>query len=107
MATVKVTVTMTEEQLEAIREIVREGRSSSVSGFVQNAVRVSLSDVAAWDSMLDEAFEEAGGPMTEEERVWAETVLAGGAPEHDPPERKPVDRTGDASSSSPARSSAA
>jgi Arc/MetJ-type ribon-helix-helix transcriptional regulator len=75
MATKKVTITLDEGQLERIRGLVEAGTASSVSGFVQHAVGVSLEDVAVWREMLDEALEQTGGPLTAEERAWAEEVL--------------------------------
>jgi Arc/MetJ-type ribon-helix-helix transcriptional regulator len=79
MATRKVTVTLDEHQLEAMRELVATGKASSVSGFVQHAVAVSLADVAGWGVMLGLALEQTGGPLTAEERAWADAML-GAAP---------------------------
>lgn len=45
MATRKVTITLEEEQLHAIRRLVETRTAKSVSAFVQHAVGVSLSDV--------------------------------------------------------------
>ncbi|HEY9351199.1 MAG TPA: hypothetical protein VIP75_10935 [Acidothermales bacterium] len=78
MATRKVTVTLHESDLARIREIVASGAASSVSGFVQHAVRISLDDVAGWAMMLAQALEETGGPITEAERAWADDVLRAG-----------------------------
>jgi hypothetical protein len=64
-----------EEQVLLIRNLVRAGRAASVSGFVQNAVGVALDDVAGWGAMLAQALDDAGGPMSAEERAWAETAL--------------------------------
>ena len=75
MATKKVTVTLEEDQLSAIRALVSSGAASSVSGFVQHAVRISLNDTVEFDAMLDEMLAETGGPMTDEEREWADEVL--------------------------------
>ncbi len=75
MATVKVTITLEEEQMEEIRRLVEAGKADSVSGFVQHAVDVSLGDVAGWKQMLDTALERTGGPMTPVERAWVEGVL--------------------------------
>lgn len=75
MATVKVTITIPEDQLEAIRELVDAGQARSVSGFVQHAIGVSLDDVAGWQQMLDEALAETGGPLTDDERRWADEAL--------------------------------
>lgn len=78
MATRKVTVTIEEDQLEAIRSLVRSGSASSVSGFVQDAVSTVLDDVAGWGALLAEALRDTGGPLTDEERAWADEILSGG-----------------------------
>lgn len=75
MATRKVTVTLEESQLGKIRQLVEAGTAASVSGFVQHAVAVALDDVAGWGAMLAEALRETGGPLTDEERAWADELL--------------------------------
>ncbi|MGH3056431.1 MAG: ribbon-helix-helix domain-containing protein [Gaiellaceae bacterium] len=75
MATTKVTITLDDEQLHAIRELVRSRKAQSISGFVKHAVGVSLSDVAGWGVLLGLALEETGGPLTAKERAWADTIL--------------------------------
>ena len=75
MATAKLTITLQQEQLDAIRGLVATGQADSVSGFVQHAVAVSLADVAGWGVMLGLALEQTGGPLTSKERAWADSVL--------------------------------
>ena len=75
MATRKVTITLDQAQLARIHALVQAGSAASVSGFVQHAVTVALGDVAGWGAMLAEALRETGGPLTEEERAWADGVL--------------------------------
>lgn len=75
MATRKVTVTLEEQQLDRIRALVDAGGASSVSGFVQHAVAVAIDDVAGWGALLAEALRESGGPLTDEERSWADGLL--------------------------------
>lgn len=75
MATRKVTVTLEESQLDQIRKLVAAGTASSVSGFVQHAVAVAIDDVAGWGALLAEALRETGGPLTDEERAWADDLL--------------------------------
>lgn len=75
MATRKVTVTLEDAQLNAIRKLVDAGSASSVSGFVQHAVSVALDDVAGWGALLAEALRETGGPLTDDERAWADELL--------------------------------
>ena len=75
MATKKITVTLDEVQVDAIRGLVDAGAATSVSGFVQHAVAVALDDIAGWGAMLAAALTESGGPLTREERAWADKVL--------------------------------
>jgi Arc/MetJ-type ribon-helix-helix transcriptional regulator len=75
MASKKVTITLDDEQLEQVRRLVGAGQAGSVSGFVQHAVAVALDDVAGWGAMLAEALAETGGPMSAEERAWADEAL--------------------------------
>jgi len=75
MATRKVTVTLEDAQLDAIRKLADAESAPSVSGFVQHAVSVSLDDVAGWGALLAEARRETGGPLTDEERAWADELL--------------------------------
>lgn len=78
MATRKVTVTLAEEQLDRVRALVEAGKAPSVSGFVQHAVGVALDDVAGWGAMLAEALRDSGGPLSADERAWADETLGGG-----------------------------
>jgi len=75
MATRKVTVTLDEVQLVQIRRLVDGGAAQSVSGFVQHAVAVALDDVAGWGAMLAGALRDTGGPLSDDERVWADEQL--------------------------------
>lgn len=75
MATKKVTVTLDEAQLDQIRSLVQAGTVPSVSGFVRHAVAVALDDVAGWGVVLAEALRQTGGPLSDDERVWADEVL--------------------------------
>ena len=75
MATTKVTITLEDEQLAAIRTLVANGKAESTSGFVKHAVGVSLSDIAGWGAMLGLALAETGGPLTQKERTWADSIL--------------------------------
>ena len=76
MATRKVTVTLDATQLDQIRTLVEARTAPSVSAFVQHAVAVALDDVAGWGALLAEALRETGGPLTDEERAWADDLLA-------------------------------
>ena len=75
MATKKVTVTIDEAQLDRIRQLVDGGSAASVSGFVQHAVGVALDDIAGWGAILAEALRATGGPLSKDERAWADQAL--------------------------------
>lgn len=75
MATRKVTVTLDEGQLDQIRNLVETGSAPSVSRFVQHAVAVALDDVAGWGVLLAEALRDTGGPLSDDERAWADELL--------------------------------
>ena len=76
MATIKITVTLQEAQLEEIRALVASGQAANVSAFVQHAVRVALYDAAGWREMLSDALQQTGGPLTKKERAWADALLS-------------------------------
>jgi hypothetical protein len=38
-------------------------------------VAVALDDVAGWGAMLAEALRQTGGPLSDDERAWADDVL--------------------------------
>ncbi len=76
MATTKITITVDNDQLQEIRELVTQGKASSVSAFVKHAVGVALHDVAGWKEMLEGALRETGGPLTKKERAWADALLS-------------------------------
>jgi Arc/MetJ-type ribon-helix-helix transcriptional regulator len=76
MASKKVTITLDETQLDRIRALVEAGTAPSISGFVQHAVGVTLDDVAGWGALLAQALRETGGPLSDDERAWADEVLA-------------------------------
>ena len=75
MATRKVTVTLDEAQLERVRSLVAAGTAPNVSAFVQQAVATALDDVAGWGALLADALRQTGGPLTDEERAWADQLL--------------------------------
>ena len=75
MATKKITITLEVAQLDRIRELVEAGKASSVSGFVQHAVGVSLDDVAGWGALLAQALQDTGGPLSRDEKAWADEML--------------------------------
>lgn len=76
MATAKLTITLEDRQLEEIRALVFAGQAASVSGFVKHAVGVALFDAAGWRELLKDALQQTGGPLTNQERRWADALLS-------------------------------
>ena len=75
MTNAKISVTLSPDQLKEVRALVKAGRSPNVSAFIQHAVKVALWDAAEWRRMLDEALVKTGGPLTDKERAWADSIL--------------------------------
>lgn len=75
MATTKVTITLDDEQLAAVRRLVSSGHTLSVSGFLKHAVTLALNDVAGWQTMLEEGLKQTGGALSKREIAWADRVL--------------------------------
>ena len=76
MATIKITITLEDEQLKEVRSLIAAGLSPSVSAFVKHAVGVALHDLGGWREMLEDALRRTGGPLTQKERVWADAILS-------------------------------
>jgi Arc/MetJ-type ribon-helix-helix transcriptional regulator len=86
MATTKITITLPDDQIHSIRELVAAQKAGSVSAFVKHAVAVALFDAAGWREMLNDALRQTGGSPTNEERKWADALLR---PRERRPGRKP------------------
>lgn len=76
MATVKITITLPDRQLEEIRMRVAAQNSPSVSGFIQQAVQKSLENAAEFRVIVEEALKKTGGPLKPKERAWARKMLS-------------------------------
>ena len=76
MATQKITVTLGGDQVKEIRALVAARQAANVSAFVQHAVGVALHDAAGWKEMLEGALQQTGGPLTKNERAWADALLS-------------------------------
>ena len=80
IATRKLTITLPEDQLTQVREIVNAGITSSVSAFVPHALGVALFDAAGWQEMLETTLLRTGGPLKQKERAWADALLSPKSP---------------------------
>lgn len=63
----KVAVTMDRHVLDAVKAKVAAGEATSVSAYVEDAVRESLSAEEQWQAMYAEVMDATGGPPTREE----------------------------------------
>ena len=75
MATTKITITLPDGQLDEIRRRVAAKESASISGYIQQAVRKSIENAAAFREMVSQSLIETGGPVTAKERSWARNAL--------------------------------
>ncbi len=74
--TTKITITLDDNQLGKVRELVAARQAANVSAFVKHAVGVALSDAEGWQAMLEDGLRQTGGPLTKKERVWADALLS-------------------------------
>lgn len=75
MTKAKVTVTMDKKLLGKVKRAVDEGKAASVSAYVEQAVRQWILEEETTGDFLDEMLESSGGPLTDEERAWADRLL--------------------------------
>jgi hypothetical protein len=66
MATTKITATLPAGP---------SGAAPTVSAFVQRAVEMALQDASGWRATLDDAMQQTGGPLTDKERAWVDSLL--------------------------------
>ena len=71
----RITITLPDDRIHSIRELVAAGKADSVSAFVRHAVPVGLFDAAARRAMLNDALRQTGGPLTKEQGKWADALL--------------------------------
>lgn len=74
MTRAKIAVSLPAELVAAARKAVRSGRAESVSGYVEAALAAQVANDSV-DEWIAQMLEESGGPMTDEERAWADSVL--------------------------------
>jgi Arc/MetJ-type ribon-helix-helix transcriptional regulator len=70
----KIAVSLPSRAAETARLAVKQGRASSVSAYIADAID-EKSKRESLDDLLDQWLEESGGPMTPAERRWADRKL--------------------------------
>jgi hypothetical protein len=76
MAISKITITLQDAQLKEVRDLVAAPQAKSVLAFLQHAVSIALNDASGWQEMLTDLLRQTGGPLTEDERDWADAILS-------------------------------
>ena len=83
--TTKIAVSLPDEQVEAARAAVAEGRAPSVSAYVSEA----LARRSAEDELLELLdYDEAQEPVTQKHRTWARRALGDDGPGPRRPRRR-------------------
>lgn len=72
--TSKIAVSLPDELVAYVRELVRAGEAASVSAVVRDALEERMRR-ARLEEMLTEMLAESGGPMTDAERAAADRIL--------------------------------
>lgn len=70
----KVAISLPVAIAEKARRAVKEGKAASLSALVADALDEKLDDDSL-ETMLAEALERTGGPMTKAEAAWADRML--------------------------------
>jgi Arc/MetJ-type ribon-helix-helix transcriptional regulator len=73
--TTKITVSLPDEQVAALKSAVRAGKGRSVSALVSEALAEHLPRETLSELLADLARED--GPPSDEDRAWAKQALAG------------------------------
>jgi Arc/MetJ-type ribon-helix-helix transcriptional regulator len=75
MTKAKVTMTMDKDLLARVKQAIDSGRAPSVSAYIEKAVEHWLIEEESAEELVDDMLEESGGPITADERVWADRIL--------------------------------
>ncbi|MDE0318408.1 MAG: ribbon-helix-helix protein, CopG family [Acidimicrobiaceae bacterium] len=72
----QMTVTVDADIADRVKSLVAQGGASSVSAYVEHALRYQLARDAEFDELLATMLNETGGPLTPDERAAARRVLS-------------------------------
>ena len=72
---VKVAVSLSADLVQQLRAAVADGRTRSVSAFVEHAVRAQFAAEVEFDAMLADMLAATGGAPSDEERAAAARLL--------------------------------
>lgn len=71
----RLTVTVDADIADQVKAVVAQGGASSVSAYVEHAVKCQLAADADFDVLLATMLDETGGPLTPDERATASRLL--------------------------------
>ena len=71
----RLTITVDADIADQVNTLVAQGGASSVSAYVEHAVRCQLAADADFDVLLATMLDETGGPLTADERAAASRLL--------------------------------
>ena len=71
----KIAISVESDLVDAAKAMVDAGRASSVSAYIAEALEEKLA-VDDSQRFFDELLDESGGPITQEERDWADGLLS-------------------------------
>ncbi len=71
----RLTVTVDADIAGQVKAVVAQGGASSVSAYVEHAMRCQLAADADFDKLLATMLDETGGPLTPDERAAASRLL--------------------------------
>ena len=71
----RLTVSVDADTADQVKALVAQGGASSVSAYVEHAVKCQLAADADFDLLLATMLDETGGPLTDDERAAVSHLL--------------------------------
>lgn len=72
----KTTITIDADVLEQVRASVASGAATSISAYIEHAVRGQLAAETEFDAVVEDILAATGGPATTAEKAAAESLLS-------------------------------
>lgn len=72
----KTTITIDADVLDQVRGLVANGAATSISAYIEHAVRGQLAAETEFDAVIEEILAATGGPPTAAEKSAAEALLS-------------------------------
>ncbi|MGF1600302.1 MAG: hypothetical protein ACFCVK_25955 [Acidimicrobiales bacterium] len=72
----KTTITIAADVLDQVRASVASGDATSISAYIERAVRGQLAAETEFDTVVTDILAATGGPVTTSEKAAAESILS-------------------------------